>query len=244
MVVGITGSGKSWLVKMILLDEWPRVAVWDPKHEYRNDHADAPAGMRQIQSLTLDEFEDLVQSYEPARRGPLCVSVHFSSADEREEAEAFKRFCELVRGCRDLHLIIDEIVLLPAGAHGALKQVACVSRDWGIPVTMVAQRATDIPRTSRLQCRRIVSFFQLAIDDAGSLREIMGPVADRITSLPEREFVAWHFSDAFARPAPSTEETTLGQETSPAPRRKVARKIRKKTARKRTTTKTVGANRN
>ncbi len=184
-VTGITGSGKTHYVTHELVQSASRVVVWDPKGEYDLEH------------VTLDELADDPDMLDAER---VRLAVVPTSEDLDELSEDFVVFVGLVKGSAGgFALIIDEVVLLEGRARRMLAYIATQSRSWGdgVPLVLVSQRATDIPKTARVQASRIVSFRQTDPDDVGALREVIGERADQVPRLARYESVCWHESEAF-----------------------------------------------
>jgi hypothetical protein len=189
VVVGITGSGKSYWTKREIVDKAPHVVVWDPHGEYAEDAEDGDgcAGVRGVPLDTLDaELED-----DNAR---VAVVPEYRTLDEL--SKQFVVFCDVAKECRDVLLVVDEIGLL-YGAPKHVEYLATQSRHWGCPLVLIAQRAVQIPSTARDQASRIVSFRQIRPDDIEALADRIGERAERIGKLPRRERVEWHEDEAF-----------------------------------------------
>lgn len=193
VVVGISGSGKSYHVKTRLVAKLARVVIWDPKDEYAED-SELGEGVEGIERVTVAEFAERLDADdgEPMR---LAVVPEWSNVEGL--CGAFRSFASLVKTARDVTLVVDEVALL-RGATGELEMLAILSRAWGVPLVMVAQRAVSIPKTAREQVSWLVSFRQSSPDDVAALAERIGEEkASRIPKLPRRQFVEWREAEAF-----------------------------------------------
>lgn len=234
LVVGKTGTGKSHLVKTRLLSAHPRVVALDQKGEYVVGGSDAPPGMRALRAVSVDEFVELMTGADPADHGELAVAVQCFGRTWEQRADNVRTVIDTLADCRDLLVIVDEVALLPRESWQDLEYLACLSRSWGQPVVMVAQRATQIPKTAREQATRVVSFRQNALNDAAALVDLCGPDAERITSLPRFQYFYWHETHAdlpYAAPAETHRQPTLEQTTArAAPSKTLTRRKAKRTA--------------
>jgi thioesterase domain-containing protein len=75
--------------------------------------------------------------------------------------------------------------------------LAVLSRAWGVPLVLVAQRAVSIPKTAREQVSKLISFRQSSPDDIAALAERIGAKAEKVAKLPRYEFVAWDEAESF-----------------------------------------------
>jgi len=202
LVVGVTGSRKSGLVKRNLLYCRERIAAWDIKCEYGPDAEDPVPGARVLEPVTIDEFERRIRTTVAADTGPLAVAVQAWDRDEKKRAENFHRYTSCLERSRGLAAVIDEVGLLPAVCDPDLVHIACVSRGWDMPVFFVAQRAMMLIKTARSQVTRIWSHLQSDEEDVAALRKRMGPAADAISSQEIGAFVYWDQLEQFAPTPP------------------------------------------
>lgn len=194
VVTGITGAGKTHYVTHEVVKAASRVVVWDPKGEYELEHA------------TLDEVAAAPELLDAER---LRLAVVPTSEDLDELSEDFCDFVGLVKHSGGgFVLVVDEVVLLEGRARRMLAYIATQSRAWGdgVPLVLVSQRATDIPKTARVQASRIVTFRQTDPDDVAALREVIGARAEQIPKLPRHECVTWHESESFEQSNPKEKQ--------------------------------------
>jgi DNA helicase HerA-like ATPase len=184
LVLGVTGTGKSYWTQRQVVETSPRVCVWDPHAEYG------------CETVSPEELEDAPHKLRAA-------SVQLSCVPDWDDPESIvPQFASWVRTCR-LHaegvvLVVDEIVLLE-GAAAWLKLLATQSRHWDCPLVLVSQRATSIPKTARAQMSRVVSFLQSDPDDVEALRAVIGEKADQVPKLARHEHIDWHEDERFRR---------------------------------------------
>jgi hypothetical protein len=190
VVIGVTGAGKSHYVKHGDARS-ERVVIWDPKDEYADDCEEGVPG---VERVTLADFAARLDADDGDE---MRLAVVPEWADPAELCDEFRAFAALVKTARDVTLIVDEVALL-RGAEGSLVMLAVLSRAWGVPMVMLAQRAVSIPKTAREQASWIVSFRQSSPDDIDALSRVIGEEkAARVAKLPRRECIEWRETEAF-----------------------------------------------
>jgi hypothetical protein len=150
IVVGLTGSGKTYWTNKHIVSEHDSVACWDPHRNYD------------------------VAYYRPDVRPEMTRKwgVNHPMGSFKRYREAFERFCQDAMDARTQVIIIEEVVLLMlrgCNAEGALVTLATQARHYGCAVVYVSQRWYNIPVSVRSQCSRVVSFQQTDIHDIDSI---------------------------------------------------------------------------
>jgi len=191
LVVGITGAGKSSYVQKIVKDA-PRVVVWDYHGEYK-----------ELEQVTVDEFSAKIEN----ENDNLRVAVKPEAKDLDDVSSEFVAFADLLPYSENHLTVIDEVGLLRGKAAGRLDYIATQSRHWSQPLVLVAQRATQIPKTAREQASKIVSFRQTSPDDVAALVDRIGEKAQRIKSLPRFQLVQWCADEEFEQPRPAPKKS-------------------------------------
>lgn len=209
LIIGVRGTGKSWWAKAhamrLAAACQSRLVVWDPNGEWRAGFPGNPESAPQCSQLDVDGLELHLLTHRNPKKGALCVSVTDWPRDRAAQAERWERFVGVVEACGNLVLFVEEAGLLVGvrRAHDDLDHLVVRSRHRGIPVVMIAQRATrQLPVTARDQASRIVAFRQTNPRDVEALAEVMGPTAQRLPSLPRQRPVMWHEGDAFNTTTP------------------------------------------
>jgi hypothetical protein len=198
LVVGIRGAGKSYWIERHIVRKQKRVVVWDPHAEYKTQ-----------ERKTLDE---LVQDANILDREALSLSVVPAWRRTSEVAEQFEIFTDLCASAEGLTIVVEETGLL-RHASESVECMACQSRHWDSPLVLCAQRAVQVPKTAREQLSHVVSFRQSSPDDVEALVERCGDGANKVRTLPRREFWQWCEEDSFEVVRSSNDEEK-GEEES------------------------------
>lgn len=191
MLVGVTGSGKSYFLKHEILADYnsegvaayPRRVVWDWHCEHSTAH------------YTVDELERAIYSkkFTPSLHTYVLAVKPTRTIDDPFGVASFLKFCRIVEAhFKDALLIIEEAGVFDesAKAKQALVYIATQFRHFGIPIVFVAQYAFLIPKGVRRQTTRIVSFRQVEKSDLEALRERM-EIVDELPTLGRGEYREW-----------------------------------------------------
>ena len=194
LIVGKRGTGKSTSAKALagfLMEAGHAVVAFDPHDEYSQRG-------RKSEQVYLGPLHDRVTVAELERdpsaldtRGSLAV---VPSLHRRECAADFGTFVQLIQDTGDVATIVEEVGLLSELAADELNELATQSRHYAIPLVLVAQRMTQIPKTARTQASVVVSFLQSNPDDLDALADLADgdkELAARVRSLPAGECVVW-----------------------------------------------------
>lgn len=190
LILGITGSGKTYFARKRIVAKAARVVVWDPHREYETQ-----------QRVSLD---DLLERPEMLDAESLSISVTPDWKTPKDLAAEFEVFADLLSTAEGVTAVIDEVGLLKHSAD-SVEFVACQSRHWGVPVVFVAQRAVQVTKTAREQVSKIVSFRQSSPEDVDALIERCGEQAIKVRTLPRRQAWYWSEAEAWSEDGPETE---------------------------------------
>lgn len=153
IVVGLTGSGKTYWTNRNIVSAHDTVACWDPHRNY-----DVAYYRPDIRPQTTRKW---------GVNHPFGSRKHFRAA--------FERFCGDAMRAQTQVIIVEEVVLLTlAGAEDSLVTLATQARHSGSAVVFVSQRWYNIPLTVRTQCSRVYSFQQTSAHDIDSLADNTG----------------------------------------------------------------------
>lgn len=173
LIVGKRGTGKSTAAKLQLaelLKRKHRAVAFDPHDEFSgkgraNEHvflgplADRILVDELIRNPTLLDDENLSLAVVPRLR-------------QRDAAADFEDFADLIQQTGDLVALVEEVGLLSDYCRDALNTLATQSRHYGMPLVLIAQRMTQIPKTARTQASVTVSFLQTNPDDLDALVDL------------------------------------------------------------------------
>lgn len=175
VVVGVTGTGKTYWLAHELLPRQPRLLVVGDR---KGDYAALVTG-----SVTLRELRANPKQLAPAK---VALSIRSEAHTYEALASEVCQAIDLARAAGDLCLVFEDV-----GWYGRqyterdgaepkrsvafeLAMLACDGRD-AASVVFVAQRATQVPPDARSQASRVVSFAQTEVDDLKALEERCGP---------------------------------------------------------------------
>lgn len=206
--IGKRGTGKSTCAKRLLaaaLDDGLRVLAWDPHDEYSRHGRESG----QVRLGPLDDratFAELLLRPELLDAPNLSLAV-VPRARPEEMAEDFAIFVPMVAATGGLLVCVEEVGLFEEFARSDLNLLATQSRHWEVPLLMVAQRATQIPKTARTQITNLVSFRQDNPDDLRALSDLAGEdFAAAVSRLGRGEHRTWRDSIPAARAAATRKE--------------------------------------
>lgn len=194
MICGKRGSGKSHTAKRLCGDELragARVAVFDPHDEY-SVHGRATKGVTLgplPQRFTMDELLEKPSLLDSKKLGASFVP---RGRMRSQIAADFSDFCRLVLLTGNLTVVADEVGEYDDTCRDELETLATQSRHYEMPVILVAQRATQVPKTARSQASQIHCGLQDEEDDLKALGKRCGKeFADRVSRLPRRTLIVW-----------------------------------------------------
>jgi hypothetical protein len=197
LVLGKRGSGKSHAAKLLLaaeLDGGARVVAFDPHDEYsQKGRKTAEVNLGPLEHrVTVAELEQRPEILD-ARK--LSLAVVPTSRRGPELAEEFEVVSGMVTATGRLTFCADEIGEYSAHATEEIVSLATQSRHYSIPLVLVAQRATQVPKTARSQASRILCGRQDEPDDLAALEKrtrLSDPnFAAKVSRLPRRQLLEW-----------------------------------------------------
>lgn len=198
LVLGKTGVGKSFAVKAFLrraIRAGERIVVFDPKGEYAASASEGPC-------TALVGVDDLLR--DPARYldSPRMAIAVVPATERRACAEDFREVSEQVARTGHLIFVADEVGYWGRAtreATDALDTVSTLYRHHGVAVVCIAQRAMQVPPSTRAQASQVWSGLQSDPEDLRELRRLCGEdYAAAVAGLPRQEIAVWHESDARA----------------------------------------------
>lgn len=209
LFLGKTGSGKSRKAKQLLAlhqqRRGARIVAFDPHDEYsRQGKASEYIDLGPLKHrVTVDELALNPERWLDAEDVSLAV-VPDTQGGRRAVAEDFSDLCRIVGWSGDLLFCVDEVGYFGDYAEEDLEDAACQLRHQGIALALVAQRATQIPKTARAQASVIYSGRQDDPDDVNALRKIAGEdFAERVQRLAPGQLEHWR--DSF-KPTPEKKQ--------------------------------------
>lgn len=189
VVVGKTGSGKTYAVKKLVFDELDRVAFVDVKgREYRD--------INQPVIRSLDDVHTALFAEDHDRR--LDKFVYRPEGIDREH---FDEVCRLFYEKGNHHLIIDE---LKSVYHGtALTEhhnlLLTNGRDKGVGTTATTQRPMRVPREAISEAEHLFVFKLKDPDDQKRIQKVTaGELPTEPVNLDQRHYLYEH--DALEEP--------------------------------------------
>ncbi|NBD09638.1 helicase HerA domain-containing protein [Corallococcus silvisoli] len=202
LCVGKRGTGKSTRAKAMLaaaMAAGQRVLAFDPHDEYSKHGRDS--GQVRLgpltQRMTLVELADNLDVLE---EDGLALAV-VPEGSQRDKGEDFAALVDDVLDVGELVFLADEVGQWGRYAIEALEELACQSRHSAVPVVLVAQRLTQIPKTARTQATQLNSGRQDNPDDLKALADLAGDdFAVAVARLARGEHKHWR-DDAGPEPA-------------------------------------------
>lgn len=197
LVLGKRGSGKSHAAKLLIaaeLDAGARVVAFDPHDEYsQRGRKTAEVSLGPLEHrATVAELEQRPELLD-ARK--LSLAIVPSSRKGPELAEEFEVVSGMVSATGRITFVADEVGEYSAHAMEEIVSLSTQSRHYSVPLVLVAQRATQVPKTARSQASRIVCGRQDEPDDLAALEKrtrLSDPTfAARVSRLPRRQLLEW-----------------------------------------------------
>lgn len=194
VIVGKRGTGKSTAAKDVCaqaLAQGARVVAFDPHDEYSR-------GGRESSEVRLGPLRSRVALADLLRAPGRFLDFERVSLAvvPREEpdaaAEDFVALSRIVASTGELVFVADEVGYWGPHCAQRLDWLATQSRHAEVPVVLVAQRLTQIPKTARTQATHLVSFRQDNPDDLKALEQLAGAdFAAGVSRLGRGEWMHW-----------------------------------------------------
>ena len=172
MIVGVTGSGKSELMRHLLKsyrDQGINYIIYDSQHQ----HGD-------LASYAEGEHENFV--YQPK---------------EVDSIEEFETICRSVWRRRNLVFAIENLDFYSTPQKPqspTFKKLVHLGRMKGIGLIMTTRRIADVHKSPCSQVRHWFIFRTFLPNDVKYLRQFIGDTADQAMKLEEHEFIYWSFN--------------------------------------------------
>jgi hypothetical protein len=208
LFLGKTGTGKSHRAKELcgkLMRGGQRLVVFDVCDEY------SPQG-RPDKDVKLGPVRDRVSFDELTRHEEMLDAADLSlcvvpEGDEHEVADQFCILAELVRNTGRVVLVAEEVGYWGEHATRKLNELATMARKDNVPLVLVAQRAMQVPKTSRTQTSTLNSGRQDDPADLDALAAVAGQAfALQVSRLGPFEFRQWRDDDFAAPQLPTQKE--------------------------------------
>jgi DNA helicase HerA-like ATPase len=158
-VIGLQGSGKTYLVKKAILDKEPQHLVIDPNDEYGNEYT------RYIPRFT-DDYEKLTQEIKLVVKKlvlPNCWSLEQMQKSGKDKPKRLKL------------LVIDEADLIaPArtNINSMLRNLIVKSRHLRLDIVFISRRPTDLNAYIMDTSDKLVVFKQVGYNALKTLRAL------------------------------------------------------------------------
>jgi DNA helicase HerA-like ATPase len=158
-VIGLQGSGKTYLVKKAILDKEPQHLVIDPNDEYGNEYT------RYIPRFT-DDYEKLTQEVKLVVKKlvlPNCWSLEQMEKSGKDKPKRLKL------------LVIDEADLIaPAktNINSMLRNLIVKSRHLRLDIVFISRRPTDLNAYIMDTSDKLVVFKQVGYNALKTLRAL------------------------------------------------------------------------
>jgi DNA helicase HerA-like ATPase len=158
-VIGLQGSGKTYLVKKAILDKEPNHLVIDPNDEYGNEYT------RYIPRFT-DDYEKLTQEIKLVVKKlvlPNCWSLEQMEKSGKDKPKRLKL------------LVIDEADLIaPArtNINSMLRNLIVKSRHLRLDIVFISRRPTDLNAYIMDTSDKLVVFKQVGYNALKTLRAL------------------------------------------------------------------------
>lgn len=186
VLVGATGSGKTFLAQYLVNDEAkPYSVVYDAKI---SDSIGRWKGQRFI-----SDFDELIECDEPR----LIFRPNYVEA---VDALSQDRFFEWVYLRQHTRLFVDEAYAVTGGANPSFHFQACLTRgrERGISTLVATQRPYRIPLVTLSEAEHYYVFRLQMLKDRQRVEELTGISAEAQTELEEFEFYYFNvFSGAY-----------------------------------------------
>lgn len=184
LVVGKTGSGKSYLVRNVLFPAFERPIFFDWKRrEYRH--------MNNVpKARTLSGVEDWLSG-----KADVPDDSHGLVYVPKEQTDdVFNELCRVCYEAGNNQLIVDETkgIYSRVGNASLLPfhdRLMVEGRDLGVGITHVTQRPKRVPMECVSEAEHIFAFRLNLKDDRDRLKEVMGEAAFRLKDLQKYHYL-------------------------------------------------------
>lgn len=184
LLTGKTGSGKSLLLKKILLEK-QRIIIFDTISEYKDLTPPYPA-------LFINTLEDLTNYL--LRNGDKSFRIIFDPEDpddlltlkDETEISVFDFTCKIIyESLTDVTFAIEEMANYMTLPHriAYIRKLVRFGRHSSISLYATTQRPADIPPVIRAQITKFISFRQHEPRDIEWIRKIIGDEAFKLKGL-------------------------------------------------------------
>ena len=183
LVMGRRGCGKSYLAQKIQA-LWPRRIIIDSLNEYSEGEV----------VHSFHEFTEAVLRLESAKPDEFTLVIQFDP-DSVENEETFDEMLRLCFFLGNVQLVIEEVQLYstPHKLPHWLKQCLLIGRHNQISLLFTTQRPGELNKTILSQCIHIFCGQIIEGNDLRYVSSFLNQDADRLSSLPAREFL--YFSE-------------------------------------------------
>lgn len=181
---GKTGSGKSILLRQMLLDK-PRVIIFDTISEYKDLTPSYPA-------LFIHTLEDLIDYLMENGNKPFRIIFDPEDPDylmtltNEQEITVFDFTCKFIyESLTNVIFAIEEIANYMTLPHRLdyIRKIVRFGRHSAISLYATTQRPADIPPVIRAQITRFISFRQHEPRDIEWIRQLLGEEALTLKNL-------------------------------------------------------------
>ncbi len=173
LIIGRTGSGKTFFVKNWLLPHYDKYVFWDVKHENKDARQD-------ITLNTPKELEQNIKSYNKILYQP----THSAEED-------FDDVCEIIFHNGDFTLYVDEASIISTATKITYwhNMIMTQGRSYNVGIINATQRPRIIHNTMISEAEHIFSFNLNLETDIYKIKQQTGDSADEIRYLPEHYFL-------------------------------------------------------
>ena len=183
LVMGRRGCGKSHLAQKIQA-LWPRRIIIDSLNEYSEGEV----------VHSFHEFTEALLRLESSKPDEFTLVVQFHPDSDEGEHE----FDEMLRLCfffGNVQIVVEEVQLYssPHALPEWLKKCLLIGRHNGLSLLFTTQRPGELNKTIFSQCIHIFCGQIIEGNDLRYISNILNQDADRLSSLPAREFL--YFSE-------------------------------------------------
>lgn len=182
LVLGMTGSGKSQVLKNLIQPKGQRVVAFDPD----GDHVSGAGLFTDFRAFC----QELIRADSSGK--PYRLGFQGSTRDD------FRRFCraawDVLDGQRDTHIICEEAAAFTSGSGPAEEEFSNLllrSRKYAGIVYTLGQRAAEVPTTARNQS--MVRYIGLVdgLDDAKHASKLFDVPPEVLIKTPPDELRFW-----------------------------------------------------